>query len=46
VMTGGSPLFDDKDPVDPCVRCAQLLDSLGVPMRTVKPGLPTRFDRP
>jgi hypothetical protein len=46
VMTGGPPLFDDKDPVDPCVRCAQLLDSLGVPMRTVKPGLPTRFDRP
>jgi hypothetical protein len=46
VMTGGPPLFDDKDPVDPCVRCTQLLDSLGVPIRTVKPGLPTRFDRP
>jgi hypothetical protein len=45
VMTGGPPLFDDEDPVDPCVRCVQLLDSLGVPIRTVKPGLATRFDR-
>jgi hypothetical protein len=44
-MIGGPPLFADGDFVDPCVRCAQLLDGLGLDLAVVRPGVPPVFDR-
>ena len=45
-MVGGAPLFDDGDFVDPCVRCARMLDGLGLDPAVVKSGPPPRPDRP
>jgi len=45
-LAGGPPLFADGDFVDPCVRCAQLLEGLGLDLAVVKPGLAPLCDRP
>jgi hypothetical protein len=45
-MLGGPPLFVDGELVDPCVRCARMLDGLGVSLSVVKPGVVPLPDRP
>ena len=45
-LAGGPPLFTDGDFVDPCVRCAQLLEALGLDRGVVKPGIAPLSDRP